>query len=72
MYNYMTKDGFPRSLRTYHPTEYRIFCKSSITSIEKLLEQLPSEITPHAVNYQRIEIMSISNLRSHAQLEIKI
>ena len=49
MYNYMTKDGFPRSLRTYHPTEYRIFCKSSITSIEKLLEQLPSEITPHAV-----------------------
>ena len=47
MYNYMTKDGFPRSLRTYHPTEYRIFCKNSISTIEKLLKQLPSEITPH-------------------------
>ena len=67
MYNYMTKDGFPRSLRTYHPTEYRIFCESPLTSIGKLLEQL-SEITPHAVMLsedRNNEYKSI--LRSHAQ-----
>ena len=46
MYNYMTADGFPRSLRTYHPTRYRIFCKETSSNISHQLEDLHSEIKP--------------------------
>ena len=49
MYNYMTKDGFPRSLRTYHPTQYRIFCKETSSNISHQLENLHSEIKPLAI-----------------------
>ena len=49
MYNYMTKDGFPRSLRTYHPTRYRIFCKETSSNISHQLEDHHSEIKPLAI-----------------------
>ena len=49
MYNYVTKEGYPRSLRTYHPTQYRIFCKESSLDISHHLENLPSEIKPLAI-----------------------
>ena len=49
MYNYMTEKGFPRSLRTYNPTQYRIFCEETSANISHQLENIPTQIKPLAI-----------------------
>ena len=46
MYNFMTKAGFPRSLREYKPFEYRVLCNGSSVEIDKALNNLDKEIKP--------------------------
>ena len=46
MYNFMTKEGFPRSLREYKPFEYRVLCNNSSVQIDKLLKNIDKAIKP--------------------------
>ncbi len=46
MYNFMTKEGFPRSLREYKPFEYRVLCNNSSVEIDKLLKNIDKAIKP--------------------------
>ncbi|MEC7664731.1 MAG: FAD-dependent monooxygenase [Candidatus Thermoplasmatota archaeon] len=50
MYNYKTEEGLPRSLRTYHPTEYRILCKDSSNQLDGHTERIPDTIRPLVVS----------------------
>ena len=47
MYNYTTKDGFPRSLRSYNSTRYRIFCKDSTDAVDGHVSKIPKIIRPN-------------------------
>ena len=47
MYNYTTKEGFPRSLRSYNSTKYRIFCKDSTEAVDSQLSEIPELIRPN-------------------------
>ena len=46
MYNFMTKEGFPRSLREYKPFEYRVLCNNSSVEINKVLKNIEKAIKP--------------------------
>ena len=50
MYNYTTKEGLPRSLRTYHPTMYRILCKDSSNGLDGLKDRIPEAVSPLVVS----------------------
>ena len=50
MYNYKTEEGLPRSLRTYHPTEYRILCKDSSEHLDGFVEGIPDSIRPLVIS----------------------
>ena len=50
MYNYTTKEGLPRSLRTYHPTMYRILCKDSSNGLDGLTDRIPEAVSPLIVS----------------------
>ena len=50
MYNYTTKEGLPRSLRTYHPTMYRILCKDSSNGLDGLTDRIPEAVSPLVVS----------------------
>ena len=49
MYNYMNEEGFPRSLRTYHPTKYRIFCNGDPSSVRDAVGKVPEIVSPMVV-----------------------
>ena len=49
MYNYMTHEGFPRSLRTHHAIRYRVLCKDSSAAIDRELKRVPQEIMPLSI-----------------------
>ena len=49
MYNYINEEGYPRSLRTYHPTEYRIFCKEDGSTIAEAVKRVPEIISPMVI-----------------------
>ena len=49
MYNYMNEQGFPRSLRTYHPTKYRIFCKWDTSSVLDVVNEVPEIVSPMVI-----------------------
>ena len=49
MYNYITANGFPRSLRTYHPFRYRVLCNNSVAELEAALAAIPDELAPLAI-----------------------
>ena len=49
MYNYISEDGYPRSLRTFHPTEYRIFCKEDASTIREAVKQVPEIVSPRVI-----------------------
>ena len=38
MYNYISKKGFPRSLREYMPYNFRVLCNNSSQKIDKLVD----------------------------------
>jgi len=50
MFNYITEKGFPRSLRTYNPTHYRILCNNCSENVQSFVDDLPQEIKPFVVN----------------------
>lgn len=50
MYNYTTKEGLPRSLRTYHPTMYRILCKDSSNGLDGLKDRIPEAVSPLVIS----------------------
>ncbi len=49
MYNYMTQDGYPRSLRTYFPHRFRILCKETTDTIATFLQHVPDILQPLTV-----------------------
>ena len=49
MYNYISEDGYPRSLRTFHPTEYRIFCKEDASTIREAVKRMPEIVSPMVI-----------------------
>ena len=49
MYNYISKKGFPRSLREYMPYNFRVLCNNSSQKIDKLVDKLQKEIRPQII-----------------------
>lgn len=46
MYNYITKDGFPRSLREHMPFCYRVLTNKRANSLSETFQNLPDELKP--------------------------
>ena len=49
MYNYINEEGYTRSLRTYHPTEYRIFCKEDGSTVAEAVKRVPEIVSPMVI-----------------------
>ena len=49
MYNYMTSEGFPRSLRTYKAHQYRVLCKDDASDINAALNNVLPILMPQSV-----------------------
>ena len=49
MYNYINEEGFPRSLRTCYPTEYRIFCNGDTSSVLDAVSEVPEIVSPMVI-----------------------